>query len=145
MSDPQPAEEYQARYVIENVLEEMKETRADMRSTRALVERARSFSRNWAVVGISVVGAIAGFFLFVLIASGISAIKENTHTVRDLRASSITNKGVLDSILQDREANALRFQILQRQLQSIELRLAPPPPILPRRAPPLLPPRKGKG
>lgn len=123
-------EEYQTRLAIENMILELRDTREDNTRTRQdnaqtrdEVREARGFSRHWTAAGIATVATIALFLLLGLFGSGLGAIRENTRTVELLRSSSIANKSVLESILQDREAVRLNFEILKRQLQSVEDRI----------------------
>lgn len=108
MSD-EHAPDYETRFAVEAMRQELKE--------------AKSFSRNWAVIAVSAVFAIACCFVFALFVAGLGALRENTRVVRDLRTTSVANRAVLDGFRQDMESNSLRFQILQKQLQNIEASL----------------------
>jgi hypothetical protein len=113
MDDAQTANEYETRFALESLRFELRQ-----------VERR---TRNWACTSVIAVAMIATSFVGVVFSSGLAAIRENTLTIRDLRALSATNRVVLESISRDMETNGLRFALLQRQIQDIDKRTAAQP------------------
>lgn len=113
MEEPR-AEELQRRWVVEAAAREIRD--------------AKSWSRNWSIVAVTTVFVIAVMFCFVIFVTGLSAIRENTRTVRSLRDISTENRLMLTGFRQDMETNRLMFEVLKRQLTAIESKMPEPPP-----------------
>ena len=105
-----------------------REAMGDLQRTLLVVQAelrtARGFSRNWAVIAVSSVFAMSILFVSYMSVVGLGALRQNTTTLSTLRDATVGGTAMLRAVQEDIRLNMGRYELIRKELELVEKRLA---------------------